>query len=122
MKSAMRLRKAGPGKKAFILLVQCVLTAYALLILYPLFHMVMSSLKSPRDIMLDAFSLPQQVSWDNYALVWSGKGFGGYFLNSLLITGGSMLLVVLLGSMAAFGLARYKFRGIPSYPCFSSAA
>lgn len=111
MKSAMRLRKAGPGKKAFILLVQCVLTAYALLILYPLFHMVMSSLKSPRDIMLDAFSLPQQVSWDNYALVWSGKGFGGYFLNSLLITGGSMLLVVLLGSMAAFGLARYKFRG-----------
>ena len=90
MKSAMRLRKAGPGKKAFILLVQCVLTAYALLILYPLFHMVMSSLKSPRDIMLDAFSLPQRVSWANYALVWSGKCFGVYFLNSLLITGGSM--------------------------------
>ena len=61
--------------------------------------------------MLRPFSLPESYSFENYVTIWVDKGFGRYFLNSLLFTGCAMVFVVLLGSMAAYGIARYKFRG-----------
>lgn len=111
MNTGMRYRNASPGKKMFIILLQLVMLAYVLLIIYPLFNMVMSSFKSTRDIMLSPFSLPESFSFENYVTIWVDKGFGRYFLNSLLFTGGAMVFVVLFGSMAAYGIARYKFRG-----------
>lgn len=109
--NAMRFSNAGPGKKAFIVLVQALMMGYLLLILYPLANMVLSSFKSTRAIMLDPLSLPEEFSFQNYVTLWVEKGFSRYFLNSLLLTGGAMALVVLLGSMAAFGISRYRFRG-----------
>ena len=111
MNTGMRYRNASPGKKVFIILLQLVMLTYVLLIIYPLFNMVMSSFKSTRDIMLNPFSLPESFSFENYVTIWVDKGFGRYFLNSLLFTGGAMVFVVLFGSMAAYGIARYKFRG-----------
>ena len=111
MNTGMRYRNASPGKKVFIILLQLVMLTYVLLIIYPLFNMVMSSFKSTRDIMLSPFSLPESFSFENYVTIWVDKGFGRYFLNSLLFTGGAMVFVVLFGSMAAYGIARYKFRG-----------
>lgn len=111
MNTGMRYRNASPGKKVFIILLQLVMLTYVLLIIYPLFNMVMSSFKPTRDIMLSPFSLPESFSFENYVTIWVNKGFGRYFLNSLLFTGGAMVFVVLFGSMAAYGIARYKFRG-----------
>ena len=111
MNTGMRYRNASPGKKVFIILLQLVMLTYVLLIIYPLFNMVMSSFKSTRDIMLSPCSLPESFSFENYVTIWVDKGFGRYFLNSLLFTGGAMVFVVLFGSMAAYGIARYKFRG-----------
>ena len=93
MNTGMRYRNASPGKKVFIILLQLVMLAYVLLIIYPLFNMVMSSFKSTRDIMLSPFSLPESFSFENYVTIWVDKGFGRYFLNSLLFTGGAMVFV-----------------------------
>lgn len=111
MNTGMRFRHAGPGKKAFIALVQLAMVLYVLIIVYPLFNMIISSFKTTREIMLDPFSLPSSFSFENYASVWIDKGFGRYFLNSLLFTGAAMVFVVAFGSMAAFGITRYRFRG-----------
>ncbi|NLD33763.1 MAG: carbohydrate ABC transporter permease [Clostridiales bacterium] len=106
----MRFRFASGPKKAFIVLMQVAMVSYILLILYPLFNMIMSSFKSTRDIMRFPFSLPDAFSFDNYLTVWVDKGFGLYFLNSFLYTAVSMAFVVLLGSMAAYGVSRYVFK------------
>ncbi|NLV57255.1 MAG: carbohydrate ABC transporter permease [Clostridiales bacterium] len=111
MMTGMRLRHASPSKKAFILVMQLVMALYVFLIVYPLFNMVMSSFKPTRAIMQTPFSLPQAFDFSNYATIWVDKGFGRYFLNSLLFTAGAMVFVVLFGSMAAFGIARYTFKG-----------
>ena len=66
----MRYRNASPGKKVFIILLQLVMLAYVLLIIYPLFNMVISSFKSTRDIMLRPFSLPESYSFENYVTIW----------------------------------------------------
>lgn len=111
MTTNMQFRFASKPKKAFIIIMQIVMMTYVLLIAYPLFNMIMSSFKSTRDIMKYPFSLPQSFDFGNYATVWVKQGFGGYFLNSLLFTVIAMAFVVLLGSMAAYGVSRYDYKG-----------
>ncbi len=110
MTTDLRFRGSRPARKALILLIELAFIAYALLIFYPLANMVLSSFKSTRDILRAPFSLPSSIDFANYAAVWIGKGFARYFLNSLWITAASMVLVLLLGSMAAYGVSRYRFR------------
>lgn len=107
----MRFRNASLGKKIFIIIMQIIMLSYVVMILYPLFNMVISSFKSTRDIMQKPFALPESFDFTNYKTIWIDKGFSRYFLNSLLFTGIAMLFVVLFGSMAAYGVARYTFKG-----------
>jgi N-acetylglucosamine transport system permease protein len=68
-----------------------------------------SSLKSDDAIFTDAFALPAAGALhpENYARAWQEAGFGAYFLNSVLVTTLSVGLIVLLGAMAAYALARF---------------
>ncbi|MFQ3620308.1 MAG: carbohydrate ABC transporter permease [Spirochaetales bacterium] len=83
---------------------------YVLLIFYPLANMVLSSLKTTREIFQDPFGFPAVPQWKNYWTVWVERGFYRYFGNSLFVTACSMVFVILFGSMASFGLSRYSFK------------
>ena len=110
MTTDFRFRQGGPGKKAAIVTFLAALGVYALLIFYPLANMVLSSFKSTREILRAPFALPSKFELSNYVTVWIDKGFGHYFLNSLWITAVSMAFVLLFGSMAAYGVSRYRYR------------
>lgn len=107
----LRYRGASLGKKIFITVAIAIMSGYVLLILYPLMNMVLSSFKSNRAILTTPFSLPESYSFETFKIVWIDKGFSGYFANSLLVTTVSMAFVLLLGSMASYGIARYTYRG-----------
>lgn len=111
MNTGMRFKGASMGKKVFLALMQAAMIGYVILIVYPLFNMVISSFKTTKDIMQKPFTLPVELDFSNYVYIWVEKGFGRYFLNSLLFTGAAMIFVVLLGSMAAYGISRYSFKG-----------
>ncbi|WP_404431885.1 carbohydrate ABC transporter permease [Sutcliffiella horikoshii] len=87
------------------------LLIFALMILYPLFWMLISSFKSYQEIYSNVWALPSQWHFENYAVAWE-KGIQNYFLNSAYVTGFSILLTVMTGTMAAFVLARYRNRWI----------
>lgn len=110
MTSDLTLRKSGPGKVTFIVVFEIIMIAYALLIFYPLFNMIVSSLKTTREIFQHPFALPSTLAIDNYRVVWIDKGFGRYFANSLIVTFIAMAFVLLFGSMAAYGVSRYRYR------------
>jgi raffinose/stachyose/melibiose transport system permease protein len=87
------------------------LLIFALMILYPLFWMFISSFKSYQEIYSNVWALPSEWHFENYKLAWE-KGIQNYFLNSAYVTGFSILLTVMTGTMAAFVLARYRNRWI----------
>jgi raffinose/stachyose/melibiose transport system permease protein len=105
-----RFRGATLGRKAIIIAIEALLGIYCLLIFYPLANMILSSFRSTRDILRAPFALPTSIDLKNYAVVWVDRGFGTYFFNSLWITVASMLIVLLFGSMAAYGVSRYKYK------------
>ncbi|MEH7331221.1 carbohydrate ABC transporter permease [Neobacillus drentensis] len=85
-------------------------SVFALLIIYPIIWLALSGLKSNSDFFLNTWSLPKEWLWSNYKAAWDA-GIGQFFLNSVLVTLVSVLAVLLLGSMAAFGLSRFHFKG-----------
>lgn len=111
MTTDFRFRTASTGRKVFLVFCQLLMAGYVLMVFYPLFNMIMSSFKNTRSIMQTPFSLPDSFSFTNYVTIWVDKGFGRYFGNSLLYTLISMVFVVLFGSMASYGVARYTFKG-----------
>ena len=80
------------------------------LTLYPLFFMVMNSFKdSMQFFMGSAWEIPTSVSWDNYVQVWN-MNFPRYLLNTTIVVGVSLIILVLSGSMGAYALSRMKFK------------
>ena len=90
-----------------------VLVAYTMLACGPVLLVVANSLKSRRAIFGSPFSLPTPGTFDlvGYETVFARARFELYFLNSFVVTVASVFLVLLLGAMAAFALAEYRFRG-----------
>ena len=99
-----------------------ILTFLALYVLWtvtPLFVMFMSSFKD----LLQAFRLPQIGDWSglsvffdfqptlkHYYSLFAEQAFSTYMFNSLVAAGGSALLSVVFGSMAAYSLSRIEFK------------
>ena len=90
-----------------------VLAAYSLGILVPLGWMLASSVKSRREIMTSASLLPSSVDFSGYERALAG-GLPRYMFNSLVVTSVSTVLIVVLGSLAAYALARLRLRLAPA--------
>lgn len=86
-----------------------VLLVYAAWVLFPMVWVAYSSLKPDADIFRHTFALPHAgaLHFENYARAWRQAQFGDYFVNSVLVTTASVALIVLLGAMAAYALARF---------------
>ncbi|MGH2698684.1 MAG: carbohydrate ABC transporter permease [Actinomycetota bacterium] len=87
------------------------LILYSLGTLYPLFLMVMSSFKSTTEIFDNPFSLPAAPSLDAYERAWSIGHLSDYFLNSVIVTMASVAIILVVGSLAAYPIGRYDFKG-----------
>jgi multiple sugar transport system permease protein len=86
--------------------------------LFPIAWMLSTSLKSPAEVFaIPATWVPAQVSWENYRAAFNAN-MVRFFLNSLIVAGGTMLLATLAGSMAAYALSRFPFRGSNSLLLF----
>ena len=92
-------------------LMQILLVANTVVMLFPVIIMVMSSFKTSVEIFQDPFGLPDITNLRNYAAMATQSNFLRYLLNSVLVTGASILLTLVLGIMASYALGRYAFRG-----------
>ncbi|MCF3973351.1 carbohydrate ABC transporter permease [Paracoccus salsus] len=90
-----------------------VLIAYTIIALFPVFVIIVNSFKSRRAIFADPLALPTAETFDlvGYQTVLKQGDFLLYFQNSMIVTVGSLFLVLLFGAMAAFALSEYRFRG-----------
>lgn len=85
------------------------------LILYALFPMVwilITSFKLEEDIVTATLQyLPQEPTFENYTTMWRRSGFPRLMMNSLVVALMTVAMALSLGTLAAYGISRYKFRG-----------
>lgn len=87
------------------------LIAWVIIILLPLAWVTMSSFKTTQQIFGSPFSLPTSFNFDNYVSAWTTASIGGYFINTVIVVSCALVIVMLLGAMCAYYLARYEFKG-----------
>jgi multiple sugar transport system permease protein len=86
----------------------------------PILWMVLTSLKSNREITQDSSLFPEVLTLENYVSLFSGREFGAYLTNSIIVTAASVAIALALGTMAAYALARFRLRaGMHRYVGFS---
>lgn len=84
----------------------------ALLMLFPFFWLVSSSLKAQLDIFTYPPKwIPNPIIWQNYVDAMTFRPFGLYLRNSLAIAALNVTAVVFTSSLCAYGLARIRFWG-----------
>jgi raffinose/stachyose/melibiose transport system permease protein len=92
------------------LLFQIVLIFNSICVLLPVLFLLNSSLRESNEFARTPFALARNPFWENYKRVWSEGEFGSYFINSFVITFGSLILVLSLSLGAGFVLGRYSFK------------
>lgn len=93
------------------LVIYTVLTVWSLTTIYPLFWVINNSFKLSRDVMNNSFAIALDPVWQNYENAFSRIDIGRSYLNSVIMSTSAVLLVLLLGGLAAYILARFQFKG-----------
>lgn len=92
------------------IIIYLLVAIWVVVTIYPLVFLIQNSFKSTAEFYLGGvWSLPAKFSAANYVRVWSSH-FLRYLFNSLCVVSGSLLLLLLAGSSAAYGLSRIRFR------------
>ncbi|MEV7144688.1 carbohydrate ABC transporter permease [Streptomyces tauricus] len=87
------------------------LILWAIMVVMPLLWAVMTSFKTDKEIFSSPWALPDSLHFDNWSRAWTEANMSDYFLNTIIVVGFSLLGTMLLGSMAAYVLARFEFPG-----------
>jgi raffinose/stachyose/melibiose transport system permease protein len=79
--------------------------------LYPLLWLLIYSFKTNEEILSGSFfSLPAKWQWINYSNAIDSGNYGKYLVNSVMVTGITMAGVILLALLAAFAIARFRWK------------
>ena len=99
------------GDKAVEATSHVLLAVWTIIVIVPFLWVVLSSFKTTKEILASPFSLPAHWQFDNYAHAWTDAGIRQFFLNTVIVVGVALVLVMLLGAMCAYVLARFTFPG-----------
>jgi raffinose/stachyose/melibiose transport system permease protein len=78
---------------------------------YPLLWLIFDSLKGQGELYTNIWLWPQQPTVVNYISAWRDAGIGQATVNSMVVTSASVALVVVVGSLAGYSLARLRLPG-----------
>jgi multiple sugar transport system permease protein/raffinose/stachyose/melibiose transport system permease protein len=87
-----------------------VLAAYTAFAAGPFVWAAMMSLRTTTEISRNHFAFPWPLHWEKFPQAWFNSNYNVYFTNSLVVVLSAVVLVTVIGAMAAHCFARYRFR------------
>lgn len=94
-------------KRALPVLVLAAITA---LIIYPFLFVILTSLKTENEVLINPLGLPKEWLWKNYQTAWIEANFGTYFKNSLIILFPVVTIVTFMSILAGYAFSWLRFR------------
>lgn len=99
------------GERVVGVSAHAVLILWTLIVLLPMLWTLLSSFKTSGEIFDSPFKPAATPQWSNYVNAWVEAGIGQSFLNTVLVVGAALIMVMVLGAMCAYVLARFNFFG-----------
>jgi raffinose/stachyose/melibiose transport system permease protein len=88
-----------------------VLILWSITAVYPLLWAAFTSLKTREELFANTWGIPSNPQWSNYVYAWGTGNMGAAFVNSIIVTTLSIVLLFVISPMAAYALARAEYRG-----------
>ena len=95
-------------EKRNLAITEIFMIALAVIWFVPIYYLIVTTLKTPQEATLSPLGLPKVFHFENYVNAWSKMQFPRAFGNTLFITVCAVGILVMLGSMAGYALARTK--------------
>lgn len=92
------------------IIVYVILITLSLGYLYPLIWLIANSLKSDNEMFGNPWSIISSFQFGNYVTAWTSGKIGTSFFNSVLVSLLSVGITIIVSSMAAFGLKRFRWK------------
>lgn len=100
--------------------VRIFLIIWSILIVFPILWAVLSSLKTNLEFGTNAWKLPEKLQWVNYKEAWEGANFSKYFLNSLILSVGTVALSIIMTATSAYVVGKFVHPVVKSIEIFYS--
>lgn len=100
--------------------VRIFLIIWSILIIFPILWAVASSLKTNLEFGTNAWKLPEKLQWVNYKEAWEGANFSKYFLNSLILSVGTVALSIIMTTTSAYVVGKFVHPVVKSIEVFYS--
>lgn len=107
----MKQQKNSSGELVYKTFVYLVLGLLAVLILVPVAWVFMASIKENAEFYTNPWNLPKGFYFQNFVEAWKTAKMGEYMLNSVIVTGVSLALLLVVALPAAYCLSRFQFFG-----------
>lgn len=98
-------------KRLLMILGYGLLLLVSFLYIYPVLIVLLNSFKTSSEIRTSGLGLPENIYLGNYLTAWEKGNFGRALLNSIVVTGLSLLMIYILNILTAYPFARMRFRG-----------
>ncbi|GAA4653644.1 carbohydrate ABC transporter permease [Anaerocolumna aminovalerica] len=108
-----RSNNAAIAKKKIAKVLQYVVAIIiTIIVAFPIYWMLISSVKSQDEILLSIPTLwPREWHFENYVNVFAKANFGKYYINTIIMTAGILISEILTGILGAYGFSIGKFKG-----------
>lgn len=93
------------------LLKQMPLIVLTVLALFPLYFMIVTAFKSQNEYVINKFGIPSAFTLSNFSQVFNQGSFFNWFANSSILTISSVCLSLIIATLAAFSIAKFRFYG-----------
>lgn len=110
MTAAMTISKEKRQAKTVSTLIYIFLVLLAIIYIVPLLWVLITSLKDDSTLMLSPWAMPAALEWGNYEFAWTKGHLGTAMLNSLIVCSITLVVSMLFGSMAAFAIAKLRWK------------
>ena len=109
------MKKQNPATKAlFKAIVYIALIVMTISIIIPVAWVFMASFKRNAEFIgkgTNPWALPEQLQWQNYVTAFVDAEMGKFFLNSVIVTALSLVILLVIALPAAYALSRFDFKG-----------
>lgn len=109
----MRLKTKNNLSAGIVLrvIIYVILTLVALVTLFPVIYSICGAFKDTQELMTSGKMLPEHFNFENYTYVWSKVNFARYTMNSLIVTGATVVIRILTVTITAYVFSRRDFAG-----------
>jgi ABC transporter, permease protein len=98
-------------KSGWKTVISIILIIYSLITVFLVGETIASSFKTKIELVDNLIGLPKEPTLANYFTVFVKEGFGRYIMNSISLVAISLILLIIVSSMLAYGMAQYTFKG-----------